>query len=117
MLNRVSYTGFSIPDPNWTDPFYEDKRFFDNLTKEDILKENKNILESMVSKVMFDNNPLDIKAFFTTRISPLGPCLTSKPDMAVRTMQSGPYLNYEITLNLDTSENYYGNYPGDGVQV
>lgn len=112
-----SNSDYTSPDVNWSDPFYQENRYFDTMTKNDILQENKDIMESLVSRVLFDHTLIDVKTLYTTKITNIGPCLTSKPEKVLRTRQSGPYFNYIIELNLDKANNYYGNFLGEGAQV
>ena len=110
-------------DFNWTDPFYLQEGFFENRTVTDILKESKSLFTGFLSFAMFDQiligyyRPASPMDYFSVILTQNGPCLTSNINKTLKTSNTGSGFNLLLWLNVQSENNYFSTWLGEGVKV
>ncbi|CAG2255102.1 unnamed protein product [Mytilus edulis] len=109
---------YSNVKTNWSDPFFEQEGFYRNQTFDDVMTDHKHILDpgGILSKASFHFNYLDVRKYFKVKLTRSGPCLTSNPDMKIKTNNVGSVFHLTLMLDLDSANNYYGITYGEGLQ-
>ncbi|XP_071134249.1 acid-sensing ion channel 5-like [Mytilus edulis] len=116
--NVSPFRGFSNITTNWSDPIYDQEGFYLNRTLEDVMTDEKNILDpgGFLVYATFHLSYLDVRKYFKVKLSHMGPCLTSNPDMKIKTNHVGSVFHLTLMLDLDSANNYYGSSYGEGLQ-
>ncbi|CAC5373006.1 unnamed protein product [Mytilus coruscus] len=109
---------YSNVTTNWSDPIFEQEGFYLNRTLEDVMTDQKHILDpgGILLSASFHLSSLDIKKYFKVKLTPGGACFTSNPDMKIKTNYVGSLLHLTLTIDLDSANNYYGRSYGEGLQ-
>lgn len=108
---------------NWTDPFYKAHRFFEQRTDSDIRNENKELYHGLLNMFYFDKNTTFMyniggyKDHFTIKFTLNGACLTSNSTTILKSSYTGSEYNLVLWLNVDSKNNYFGEWLGEGIQV
>ena len=104
---------------NWSDPIFEQEGFYLNRTFEDVMNEQKKVLDpgGLLVSASFDFSPLDVKEYFQIKLYPNRACFTSNPHMKIKSKHEGSEFHMTLMLDLDTANNYYGISYGEGLQV
>ncbi|XP_076109252.1 acid-sensing ion channel 1-like [Mytilus galloprovincialis] len=102
---------------NWSDPFYEQNGFFRNRTVKEILSKHKRLHYGLCNSFMFDQTLYwDLEEYFSVKLTPNGPCLTSNKTKIFKTSYTGSAYNFVMWLNVDHENSYFGQWLGEGVQ-
>ncbi|VDI31228.1 Hypothetical predicted protein [Mytilus galloprovincialis] len=103
---------------NWSDPIYEQEGFYLNRTLEDVMTDEKHIIDpgGFLVYAIFHLSYLDVRKYFKVKLTYMGPCLTSNPDMKIKTNHAGSDFHLTLMLDLDNANNYYGRSFGEGLQ-
>ncbi|VDH96330.1 acid-sensing ion channel, other [Mytilus galloprovincialis] len=103
---------------NWSDPIFEQEGFYLNRTFEDVMNEQKKVLDpgGLLVSASFDFSPLDVKEYFQIKLYPNRASFTSNPHMKIKSKHEGSEFHMTLMLDLDTANNYYGISYGEGLQ-
>ena len=118
-FNISPFRGLANITTNWSDPIYEQEGFYLNRTLEDVMTDEKNIIDpgGFLVYATFHLSYLDVRKYFKVKLTYMGPCLTSNPDMKIKTNHVGSVFHLTLMLDLDSANNYYGSSYGEGLQV
>ncbi|CAC5373003.1 unnamed protein product [Mytilus coruscus] len=112
------FSVYSNVTTNWSDPIFEQEGFYLNRTLEDIMTDQKHILDpgGFLVFASFHLSYLDVKKYFKVKLNPSGACFTSNPDMKIKTNHIGSVFHLTLMLDLDITNDYYGRSYGEGLQ-
>ncbi|CAC5373004.1 unnamed protein product [Mytilus coruscus] len=112
------FATYSNVATNWSDPIFEQEGFYLDRTLEDVMTDQKYILDpdGLLVYASFHLSSLDIKKYFKVKLTPNGACFTSNPDMKIKTNHVGSVFHLTLLLDLDSANNYYGSSYGEGLQ-
>ncbi|XP_063404589.1 acid-sensing ion channel 4-B-like [Mytilus trossulus] len=118
--SSVSLVSVHFPSKpiNWSDPIFEQEGFYLNRTLEDVMIDQKKVLDpgGLLVSANFDFSPLDVKKYFQIKLYPNRACFTSNPNMKIKSKHEGSEFHMTLMLDLDTANNYYGTTYGEGLQ-
>ncbi|KAK3101611.1 hypothetical protein FSP39_004840, partial [Pinctada imbricata] len=117
-LSSLDDYSFHGRRPNWSDPWYEEKGFFNETNMREIVLNQAMDVSKFFFHCVFDNDfSLDCKKIFVPMITHEGICYTFNGNGKRKTTFGGSNYNLHLYVDINTDEHTWSSALGDGIQV